>query len=532
MPTRDVETSIIGIVGTASQGPENDPIEIRSMTKAIEVFGPLDQENTLVKNLSAIFMQLQTRPRILAVRVSPSGSSTIEDSWENTASPRRSWTPNGAAKDIIKGSPLRLPYSELASGVEASWVIDVDEDWSDYISIKFTVSNSVGLRIGISTSAKDETGNTIFRIPDIAAQTDAEETSRNIEIDLTASNFQVNGAGGYTSDIKNLEEIENIEIALISSASEPVDGEIKIHNITITRETEGSGIGDEASKTGAFSFPKAISKYGFKPSILIAPQMFKSKADADKLFQVAVKLKSHLAVIERPRPTIASEGWELQYSNIPNNSRIKVVYPANVILEEDDITIGMSALWAGVRIRTDDERGWEVAASNKGVVGVKRLETEVEYIPDEPCEALDLNDVKVTTLVNDGGTWKIWGSQTLADGEEAKLSFVVARRTKDIIDATIKANERQVLDEGVKKRFIPEVVNRVNQQFRTWINVEERILGGQCWFDEDKNPPEQLASGTIIWSYDFTPIPVAKKLVFESITTDRYIAEVFANANN
>jgi len=42
-------------------------------------------------------------------------------------------------------------------------------------------------------------------------------------------------------------------------------------------------------------------------------------------------------------------------------------------------------------------------------------------------------------------------------------------------------------------------------------------VDGKCWFPKDKNPPDQLALGHLVFDYEIMPPTPAERITFEQI---------------
>ncbi|MNV12416.1 Phage tail sheath protein [compost metagenome] len=51
------------------------------------------------------------------------------------------------------------------------------------------------------------------------------------------------------------------------------------------------------------------------------------------------------------------------------------------------------------------------------------------------------------------------------------------------------------------------------------------LMGGEAWYDETKNPVENLKAGKFRLSYDYGPVPPLEDLGFYQMITDDYLAD-------
>lgn len=72
-----------------------------------------------------------------------------------------------------------------------------------------------------------------------------------------------------------------------------------------------------------------------------------------------------------------------------------------------------------------------------------------------------------------------------------------------------------------------DIVDGIDAKFRE-LTVNQYLIGGRAWFDPKKNSKEQLYSGKLTVSYDFTPVPPIEDLTFEQRITSDYLVDFAA----
>lgn len=166
----------------------------------------------------------------------------------------------------------------------------------------------------------------------------------------------------------------------------------------------------------------------------------------------------------------------------------------------------MSQRLAGLMAAKDLERGYWWSPSNtefQGVTGVERPLTA--RIDDASSEVNALNEVGICTVFNSFGSGlRSWGNRTAAWPTVTHMrNFINVRRTKDIIDEAIRYASLQFIDQPITEALITTIVESVNQLLRKLIG-DGALLGGECWYDAERNPPAALSLGHVLFQYKMT----------------------------
>ena len=138
-----------------------------------------------------------------------------------------------------------------------------------------------------------------------------------------------------------------------------------------------------------------------------------------------------------------------------------------------------------------------------------------------------MNEKGILTVFNSYGSgWKVWGNRSSAWPTETDWeTFICVRRTKDIIDESIRYSSAQFMDRPIDKALIDTILESVNQFFRK-LQGDGAIMGGLAWFDQARNPDTEIKAGHLLIQYKFTPKPPLEGLTYESELTGEYLVSL------
>lgn len=296
--------------------------------------------------------------------------------------------------------------------------------------------------------------------------------------------------------------------------------------VVVVRVEEGADASGTQAKVilGADELLKSEAATGYVPRILVAPGFTHEKPVADKLVEIAGKLKS---VVFADAPAESNE-TAFAYAGEFGSDRLLLVAPA---VRHFDATLAAyaefpaSAAFAGLQVKVDSEKGFWWTLSNQelnGITGTSRL---VDFRNgDSTCDASMLNEKKISTVIRRDG-WRAWGSRTCSSG--TTFAFLPVRRTSDMINLSIQSACLEFVDRPICKATLDAVVDTVNAYLRTLVS-QGAILGGECWVDEDANPASELQQGKVRFAYKFTPPAPMEDVTFDSATVTDYYDAVFA----
>lgn len=318
-----------------------------------------------------------------------------------------------------------------------------------------------------------------------------------------------------------------LSLDAIKDQCEPVMIIVRVAEGVNDAETISNIIGTTVNgrKTGLQALLSAKQMFGIKPRILGAPGWDMEQPVATELGIIAEKLRAFAYVgVKAHTPEEA-----VLYRNEFGNKRMMLIWPEFTgwdTTANANVTLSASARALGLRSKIDDEIGWHKTLSNVAVNGVGGLSHDVYWdLQATTTESDYLNGHDVTTLINEKG-YRFWGSRTCSD--DPLFPFENYVRTGDIIADTIAEAHLWAVDKPMSKALVKDIVDGINSKMRSFVQ-NGYLLGGECWFDENYNPVDQIKSGRLVLDYDYTPVPPLEDLMFQQRITDKYVFNLISD---
>lgn len=295
------------------------------------------------------------------------------------------------------------------------------------------------------------------------------------------------------------------------------------------------GVDIAGQRSGLKAFPDSYNLFGFFPKLFIAPGFSTLNSVSAELI-VAADLMGGVAYIDAPIGTtvqqvIAGRGPAGTINFNTSSDRVRLCYPHVKVY--DAATDGerlqpLSIRAAGLRAAVDNDKGYWWSSSNQELVGVIGLERNLTARVDDPDSEVNLlNEAGITTVFNSFGTGlRLWGNRTAAWPTVTHMrNFENVRRTKDIIDESIRYSSLQFVDMPITQALIDSITESVNLFGRKLIG-DGALLGFECWYNPDRNPQTELELGHVLFNYKLTvPLPFERG-TFETEITGEYLANL------
>ncbi len=286
-------------------------------------------------------------------------------------------------------------------------------------------------------------------------------------------------------------------------------------------------------RSGLKLLEDSYNLFGFFPKILIAPGYSTLNAVSAELIVQAEAL-SAIAYIDAPigatpAQVIAGRGPAGAINFNTSSERARLCYPHVKVYDaatDSERLEPLSIRAAGLRAKVDLDNGYWWSSSNQELLGVIGLERSLTArVDDANSEVNQLNENGITTVFNSFGTGlRLWGNRTAAWPTVTHMkNFENVRRTKDMVDESIRYSSLQFVDMPITQSLIDSVVESVNQYLRKLIG-DGALLGGECWYDPTRNPQTEMESGHLLFSYKLTPPPPMERGTFETEITGEYLA--------
>lgn len=277
-------------------------------------------------------------------------------------------------------------------------------------------------------------------------------------------------------------------------------------------------------KTGIQALTAAKAAFGFSPRILGAPGL-DTQAVAAELTSVAKSLRAFTYVTAWG---CATKEDAILYRNNFGDREVMVIWPDFV--NWDTVASANRTEWAvaralGLRAQIDKDIGWHKTLSNVPVQGVTGINKDVWWdLQDPATDAGVLNAADVTTLINSKG-YRFWGSRTCS--ADPLFAFESYTRTAQVLADTMAEAHFWAIDKPMHPTLARDIVDGVNSKLRELV-ASGYLIGAGAWFDPALNSKEQLKSGKLTISYDYTPVPPLENLLFNQHITDTYLIDFAA----
>lgn len=288
-------------------------------------------------------------------------------------------------------------------------------------------------------------------------------------------------------------------------------------------------------RSGLKAFADSYNLFGFFPKIFIAPGFSTLNAVSVEMIAAAEQMGG-IAYIDAPVGTtpaqaIAGRGPAGSINFNTSSDRVRLCYPHVVVY--DAATDGsrlqpMSIRAAGLRAKVDLDKGYWWSSSNQELLGVIGLERPLTArVDDANSEVNLLNEAGISTVFNSFGTGlRLWGNRTAAWPTVTHMkNFENVRRTKDVIDESIRYSSLQFVDMPITGALIESVAESVNQFGRKLIG-DGALLGFECWYDPARNPQTELELGHLLFNYKLTVPPPMERGTFETEITGEYLVNL------
>ncbi|WP_165672254.1 phage tail sheath subtilisin-like domain-containing protein [Metapseudomonas otitidis] len=291
-------------------------------------------------------------------------------------------------------------------------------------------------------------------------------------------------------------------------------------------------------RSGLKAFADSYNLFGFFPKLFIAPGFSTLNAVSVELIAAATQMGG-IAYIDAPIGTtpaqaIAGRGPAGVINFNTSSDRVRLCYPHVKVY--DAATDGtrlqpLSIRAAGLRAKVDLDKGYWWSSSNQELIGVLGLERSLTArVDDANSEVNLLNENGITTVFNSFGTGlRLWGNRTAAWPTVTHMrNFENVRRTKDIVDESIRYSSLQFVDMPISNALIDSITESVNLFMRKLIG-DGALLGGECWYDPARNPQTELELGHVLFNYKLTVPPPMERGTFETEITGEYLVSLGGN---
>ncbi len=508
-PIQTVESSIIGIIGTASDADE----DIFPLKTPVLVAGrrteaaKLGTKGTLPWAVDAIFDQIGC----FVVMVRVENSTLVED---------ESVTRGQTSEDMLSKTPVETLVSITYSGHEYI-------KGQDFVQVGHavhwnTVSKQHSQAVTRGATDSDVLENEpVSNIKTVAIGLDYYR--KGIDFQQEGPQVKWLATGNAPAEGTIYTVVYEQDIAPMEGAVYSVTYRQRLSDANIMANVIGGVDPDTDEYTGMQALLAAQSIVKVTPRILIAPGFTQNTAVLSEMVSIAERLRA-VIVPDCPNTTDADA---INYREQFGSARIYGGDPWVKVFDTElamDVMQPSSARVAGMIAKRDNNEGFWVSPSNAVINGITGPARSVDFQLNNPnTRANLLNKNGLWTIIQDDG-FRLWGDRTWSD--DPKWAFLNVRRTADMINDSIAREHRWAVDRNITKNYVDSVLEGVNNYLRH-LKTIGAIVNGEAWADPDFNTPDQIAQGKVYFHFKFTAYRPAEQITFYSQETTEFLIEIF-----
>jgi uncharacterized protein len=288
-------------------------------------------------------------------------------------------------------------------------------------------------------------------------------------------------------------------------------------------------------RSGIELLEESFSTFGFHPRVLIAPGYNSGNLVANKLGIVAERVHGH-AILDAALGSTLEDAISARNLNASSptttfatsSSRVILTYPH--VVDAEGLIQPYSPFLAGIIARTDAEFGYWHSPSNKSINGVYGTETKLTTSHTDPNTDIQLlNASGICTVYGAfssssfGAGFRAWGNRSAAyPSITSPENFIVAQRIEDQLRMALELAMLQYLDRPIGNVLIATIIQTV----KSFIRVQKSIgalVNGDCWFDPEDNPAEEISNGHLVFRLSFIGPPPLEKITFRARHEIKYL---------
>jgi phage tail sheath protein FI len=308
------------------------------------------------------------------------------------------------------------------------------------------------------------------------------------------------------------------------------------------RKVQDSDIIGTVSSAGYTGLQALLTTYGTIGSfskILIAPGYSQNADIATAMLAIANTLRG-MALIDSPPNTpvataIANRGVAGNAFDT-SSTRAILCYPQETFFDIGLVptgvtlngmaplpsvanltTVGPYSQWvAGAMAAKDLQNGYWWSPSNTQATGILGPDvTLYASIMDAASDVNNLNAAGILTVFNAFGTGlRLWGNRSAGYPTiTTPDNFISVRRTMDVIEESVQLAMLQFIDQPISNALITAILASVNAFVRTLIQ-RGALVAGSAGYNPAENPPNQIATGQLVFDIDVMPPPPAERISF------------------
>lgn len=352
----------------------------------------------------------------------------------------------------------------------------------------------------------------------IAIASDADATLFPLNTPVLVTNIQsVIGKAGVLGTLKSSLQaiVDQTNTTVIVVRVDSVQTEAEQSSLVIGTTT-ASG-----QYTGLKALLTAKAKLGVTPRLIGAPGL-DTQAVTTALVSTAQKLRAFAYAYAYGCET---KEEVVAYRESFAARELMLIWPQFIRFNTEtsqNEAISPVAYALGLRAKIDNLTGWHKVISNVAVNGVVGINKDVWWdLQQTGTDADYLNSNGITTLIREDG-FRFWGSRTC--DTDGLFPFENYTRTAQIIADTVAEAHLWAVDKPLHPSLASDLIEGIRAKLSDLTN-NGYLMGGDAWYDETKNPVENLKAGKFRLSYDYGPVPPLEDLGFYQMITDDYLAD-------
>ncbi|MBD8556912.1 phage tail protein [Rhizobium sp. CFBP 8762] len=209
-----------------------------------------------------------------------------------------------------------------------------------------------------------------------------------------------------------------------------------------------------------------------------------------------------------------SNAEAIRFRQMVNSDRILIIDPMGLKnVNGKPVEVSSAAVFAGVRARVvASDEGVSGSVSNKIIRSLDGVARAIQY----PYDSNYLNEQHVSTIINERGGLRTWGSRLATD--KLIWAFDSVRATADMINEALEDIYFQWADKKFTVANLKMMVEDGNAALRAFKSNDD-ILGGRVWLSK-QNTPTLNAGGKVFLDVEYEPVGLMEQI---NITAHRNI---------
>lgn len=293
-------------------------------------------------------------------------------------------------------------------------------------------------------------------------------------------------------------------------------------------------------RTGMKAWLDSYHHFGFHPRILIAPWYSQLPTAAAELTVLADKLLAH-AGIDAPigatvEDCITGRNDDTGVVKVFKvaDTRVCLCYP-HVNNTRGEL-LPLSAYWAGVFSRTQDEYGYHWSPSNKPIRGLTGAEVALSSTHTlSESDVQLLNSVGIVTVYGVvpldayATGYRLWGNRSSAyPSTTDPINFICIQVVEDQIRIALERALLQYVDRPLNNVTISFVLQTINMYL-----ARQKAMGilidGNAYFLDDDNPIDELAMGHLTLRLDQAGPPPLERITIRARYNENFLRQLSAS---